>query len=44
MKLLLSEVLTFDHKKRLGLDDLKEKLKYLDKFDNDKYSLENKIN
>ena len=43
MKLLLSEILKFDKKKRIELDELKEKVKNMNKFDNYRYSLESKI-
>ena len=43
MKLLLSEVLIFDKKKRIGLDQVIDKLKYINRFNNYEYSLESKI-
>ena len=43
MKLLLSEVLRFDKKKRLGIDQVKEKVKNINTFDNSSYNLEGKI-
>ena len=43
MKLLLSELLRFDIKKRIELEELKSKVKNINELNNYVYSLESKI-